>query len=71
MSQKLKLDNIEYNLNDLNDEIRGLVASLKNIEANISENQKLIAVLTRARNSYIRALNKKVLANKAGLELFE
>jgi prefoldin subunit 5 len=71
MSQKLKLDNIEYNLNDLNDEIRGLVASLKNIEANISENQKLIAVLTRARNSYIRALNKKVLANKAGLDLFE
>lgn len=71
MSQKLKLDNIEYNLNDLNDEIRSLVASLKNIEANIGENQKLIAVLTRARNSYIRALNKKVLANKAGLDLFE
>lgn len=71
MSATITFQNVEYKLTDLNEESRGLASALQKVEKQIIEHQKLIAVLKRAKDSYIYDLKKNVLANKAGLNFLD
>lgn len=66
MGQKLKLDNNEYEVENLSDDAKAKVAALKFADIRIQELRNMQILLQRAKNSYINGLKKEILANKAG-----
>lgn len=69
MGQKIKLDDTEYDADNLTDEARAALASIQFISKQIQEFQNMQAILQRAKNSYADSLKKEILASKAGLLL--
>ena len=66
MSQKIKLDDKEYNVSDLSDKGKATLASLQFTAQRIQELNNMQAILTRAKNSYMNSLKKEMLSKKAG-----
>lgn len=66
MSQKIKLDDKEYNVSDLSDKGKATFASLQFTTQRIQELNNMQAILTRAKNSYMESLKKEMLSKKAG-----
>ena len=69
MAEKIKIDDKEYNLDDLSDIAKKQVISLQFVETKIRETNNLKAILQRAKNSYIEELKAEIISNKAGLFL--
>ena len=69
MAQKVKLDDKEYDLDDLSDNGRAALASLTFATQRIQELSNIQALLERAKNSYIESIKKEMVAHKAGLLL--
>ena len=66
MAQKIKLDDKEYEVESLSDEVR---AKLNLIQFTTKREQELTnmqALLQRAKNSYIESLKQEILSKKAG-----
>lgn len=66
MSQKIKLDDREYEVENLSDKARATLASLQFATTKMQELNNMQALLQRARNSYIESLKQEVVASKAG-----
>ena len=66
MSQKIKLDDKEYNVSDLSDRGKATLASLQFTTQRIQELINMQALLVRAKNSYMESLKKEMLSQKAG-----
>lgn len=66
MSQKIKLGEKEYNVNDLSDKGKATLASLQFATQHLTELNNMQALLVRAKNSYVEGLKKEMLSSKAG-----
>ncbi len=53
---KVKIDNVEYETNDLPEETQALLASIQFVEAEALRCRNQIAVLQTARTSYMNSL---------------
>lgn len=66
MNQKIKLDDTEYEVENLSEKGRATLASLQFTTTKMQELNNLQALLQRAKNSYIESLRQEVVASKAG-----
>ena len=66
MSQKIKLDDKEYDVDSLSDEAKVTLRLLQFSTSRIQELTNMQALLQRAKNSYADSLKKEILSNKAG-----
>jgi len=66
MGQKIKLDDKEYDVENLSDQAKAKFASLQFANNRINELTNMQALLQRAKNSYIESLKQEILSNKAG-----
>jgi len=71
MSEKIKIEDKEYKLDDLSDFAKSQVASLQFVETKIRETNNLKAILQRAKNSYVKELKTEIISSKAGLFIDE
>ena len=67
MGQKIKLDNKEYDVENLTDQAKATLASLQFATTRIQELNNMHALLQRAKNSYGESLKQEMISNKAGL----
>ena len=66
MSQKIKLDDKEYDMSDLSENAKATLASLQFATQRIQELNNMQALLVRAKNSYVEGLKREMLSSKAG-----
>ena len=66
MGQKIKLDDGEYDVENLSDHAKKMVSSLKFANTRIAELTSMLALLQRAKNSYVDSLKNEMISNKAG-----
>ena len=71
MADKISIDGVEHEISDLDEISKKLVISISKVDEKIHDNANLIAVLTRAKNSYMEELKRKALADKAGFDFLE
>ena len=69
MSDKFKIDGVEYDRQDLTDEGRQNLAAYRYVNKRLREATNMQALLTRARNSYILELKTEIVKGKTGVDL--
>ena len=69
MAQKIRIDEVDYDLDGLSEVARADVQALEFITKRIQELTNMRALLQRARNSYLESLKKEMISDKAGLLL--
>ena len=67
MSQKIKLDDKEYDLNELSETAQANLRHIEFINGRIKDLQNNEVLLNRERSGYIEDLKKEILSNKAGI----
>ena len=67
MKQIIKIDDKEYETENLSDSTKAIVALLQFANMRIQELDSTRALLSRARNSYVEGLKREVLSKKAGI----
>lgn len=67
MSQKVKIDDKEYELDKLSDKARSTLNALKFVTGRLKELDNTRILLRRAKNSYVDGIKKEMISNKAGL----
>ena len=70
MPQKIKIDNQDYELDQLTDKAKSTLKALQFVTQRIKELDNMRILLRRAKNSYVSDIKKEMISNKAGL-LFE
>ena len=68
---KIKIDEIDYEFNDLSSRCQSLVTQLADIDLRIRESQNLQALLTKAKKAYIDELKLEMLSAKSGFSFLE
>ena len=68
---KIKIDDKEYTTSELNEYSQKIIRELHLIEAKLTENKNMRALLTKAKRAYISDLKKEMLAAKAGINFNE
>ena len=66
VGQKIKLDNKEYDLENLNEVEKQTLDSLQFSIRRITELKGMHRLLVRAKNSYVDSLKKEMLSGKSG-----
>ena len=66
MAQKIKLDDAEYEIENLSEQAKAYIATLKFTDMRLQELTNMRALLQRATNSYVDSLKKEMLSSKAG-----
>lgn len=66
MAQKIKLDDAEYEVENLSDQAKAYIATLKFTDTRLQELTNMRVLLQRAKNSYVDSLKKEMLSSKAG-----
>ena len=66
MAQKIKLDDKEYEVEALSDEVRAKLNLIQFATKREQELTNMQALLQRAKNSYIESLKQEMLSKKAG-----
>jgi len=69
MGQKISLDEVEYDIDQLSDHGRATLASLQFATTHMQELTNMKALLQRAKNSYVDSIKKEILSDKAGFLL--
>lgn len=69
MSSMIKIDDEEFKVADLSENALKQIASIKFVDQKIEEQNNVLALLTRAKKSYISALKQEMLSSKAGFVL--
>ncbi len=69
MVERIRLNDKEYDLNELSESSRSQIASLAFVDEKLNELNNMHALLQRAKNSYVESLKKEVISNKAGFLL--
>jgi len=62
-----KLNDVEYPVEDLSADAKRLIVQIKVVDAQLSEFTNMMAIFTRAKNSYVQGLKDEIIRNKAGL----
>jgi hypothetical protein len=66
MGQKIKLEDKEYDVENLSEAGKSNLWSLNFVAERIQELNNYQALLQRAKNSYVKSLKKEMLSDKAG-----
>jgi hypothetical protein len=66
MTQKFKLDDKEYGVENLTASAKTSLISLKFATNRIQELNNIVALLQRAKESYLDSLKREILSSKAG-----
>ena len=66
MVQKIELDGKLYDLENLSDQEKDMVALLQYSNSRVQELTNMQALLQRAKNSYVESLKKEMLSGKSG-----
>ena len=69
MGQKIKLDDKEYDIENLSEQAKATLASLQFATSRMQELNNMQALLQRAKNSYIEIIKQEMVTKKAGLFL--
>ena len=69
MGQKIKLDDTEYDVENLSDQAKQTLASLQFATTRMQELINMQALLQRAKKSYSESLKQEMLSSKSGLIL--
>lgn len=69
MGQKFKLDDKEYDVENLSDQAKATLASLQFATTRMQELNNMQALLRRAKISYLETIKQEMVASKAGLLL--
>ena len=69
MGQKIKIEDKEYDVENLSDQGKATLVSLKFANTRIKELTNMHAFLMRAKNSYVESLKQEMLSSKAGFLL--
>ena len=70
MGQKIRLDDVEYEVENLSDKAKATLTSLKFATIRMQELNNMQALLQRAKKSYVESLKQDMLSSKSGF-LFE
>lgn len=71
MAKKIILEGKEYDVDSLNQRSNEIMASVKNLDEKLADKRRLLAVLTRAKLSYIEEIKRDIVADKAGFDFLE
>ena len=71
MVQKIKLDDREYEVENLSDRAKATLGSLQFATTKMQELVNMKALLQRAKNSYAESLKREVLSRKSGFNFLE
>ena len=66
---KLKLEDKDYDIEDLSVQGLKILELLKVADQRMKENVNTLALLTRAKRSYISDIKKEILSSKAGVTI--
>lgn len=69
MATKVKFDDKEYDVSDVSENARAQLGSLTFVDEKLKELNNMHALLTRAKNSYVKDLRRELISDKAGLLL--
>ena len=69
MSQRFRIDGVEYATDGLNQEGRDLVARLTFARLTLQELNNQQALLTKAKNAYIADLKLEIVQGRTGVDL--
>ena len=69
MGQKFKLEDKEYDVENLSDQATATLASLQFATTRMQELSNMQALLRRAKISYMETIKQEMVASKAGLLL--
>ena len=69
MAQKIKVEDTEYDVENLSDQGKATFLLLKFATTRVKELNNMQALLQRAKNSYVESLKQEMLSSKAGLLL--
>ena len=69
MGQKIKLEDKEYDVENLSDQAKATLASLQFATTRMQELNNMQALLRRAKMSYMETIKQEMVASKAGLLL--
>ena len=67
MTSKVKLDDVEYDLESLSEKAKEAVKSINFVNNKILDLENTIALLMRAKKSYIDGIKREMLSAKSGL----
>lgn len=71
MTDRIRIDDREFVVAELSQECQDLVTYLKQVDSVIGERSNVLAVLNRARVSYIESLRGAMLRDKGGITFLE
>ena len=71
MSQKFILDGEEHKVDDLSDKGKSSLMSFQFATSRMEELSNMLALLQRAKKSYIGSLKQEMLSSKAGINFGE
>ena len=69
MSQRFRIDGVEYDIETLTQEGRDLVARLTFTRLTLQEMSNQMALLTKAKNAYIADLTAEIIQGRTGVDL--
>ncbi|NBX45592.1 MAG: hypothetical protein EBR00_11275 [Gammaproteobacteria bacterium] len=69
MSQRFRIDGVEYTTDSLSQEGRDLVVRLTFVRLQQQELSNQIALLTKAKNAYISDLKTEIIQGRTGVDL--
>jgi len=69
MSQRFRIDGVEYTTDSLSQEGRDLVARVTFTRLTLQELSNRLALLTKAKNAYIADLKLEILQGRTGVDL--
>lgn len=69
MSQRFRIDGVEYDIETLTQEGRDLVSRLTFTRLTLQELSNQMALLTKAKNAYIADLKSEIVQGRTGVDL--
>ena len=69
MSQKIKIDGVEYDFDSLSTEAKAILEKLQHTDKKIQDTTNLCALLNRAKKSYIQELKREMIQGKSGVDI--
>ena len=69
MGRKFKIDDTEYDTDNITENARTALTGLKFAEDRLRELNDLRAVMQRSKNSYIESIKREMLSDKSGFLL--
>lgn len=68
---KVRLGEVDYDVNDLDNETKSKISMVKFLSKQIAEKENMLAVLVKAKGAYIAELKLEVLSAKSGFDFIE